>query len=177
MAESGIEIRKLNAEDAQSFWQLRREGLELEPQAFTESVEEHRKITVDEVARRLSGTAADGNFVLGAFAQVNNTGQLVGMAGFFQRQGPKIRHRGLIWGVYVQSEWRSHGVGRLLLAEVLRLARTIPGLEQIHLAVGTDQAAARRLYASLGFESYGRDVHALKLDDGYVDEEMMLLRL
>lgn len=38
MAESGIEIRKLNAEDAQSFWQLRREGLELEPQAFTESV-------------------------------------------------------------------------------------------------------------------------------------------
>lgn len=77
----------------------------------------------------------------------------------------------------MQSEWRKHGVGRLLLSGVLRLARTLPGLEQIHLAVGTDQAAARGLYGSLGFESYGRDIHALKLGDSYVDEEMMLLRL
>jgi ribosomal protein S18 acetylase RimI-like enzyme len=179
MADSGIEVRKLNPEDAQSFWQLRLGALELEPQAFTESVEEHRKITVDEVARRLSNSVANANFVLGAFAKANdnNEDQLVGVAGFFQRQGPKIRHRGLIWGVYVQSAWRKHGVGRLLLSEVLRLARALPGLEQIHLAVGTDQAAAQRLYKSLGFEAYGRDVHALKLGDSYVDEELMLLRL
>jgi ribosomal protein S18 acetylase RimI-like enzyme len=99
------------------------------------------------------------------------------VAGFLQRQGPKIRHRGLIWGVYVQAAWRKHGVGRLLLSEALHLARTLLGLEQIHLAVGTNQAAARRLYASLGFKACGRDVHALKLGDIYVDEELMLLRL
>jgi RimJ/RimL family protein N-acetyltransferase len=175
MAESEIEVRKLGAEDAQSFWQLRLAALEQEPRAFTESVEEHRKLAVDEVARRLSGTVVNGNFVMGAFAKSGH--RLVGMAGFFQRPGPKIRHRGLIWGVYLQNEWRKQGVGRLLLAELLRLARTIPDLEQIHLAVATDQSAARRLYASLGFETYGRDVHALKLGDRYVDEELMLLRL
>lgn len=173
MAEPQITIRKLTGEDAHSFLQLRGEGLELEPQAFTESVEEHRKLTVEEVARRLNATAPQGNFVLGAFAG----SQLVGMAGFFQRQGPKVRHRGLIWGVYVQAAWRKQGVGRLLLSEILRLARTINGLEQIQLGVGTDRPAAQRLYASLGFEVYGREVHALKLGDTYVDEDLMLLRL
>jgi ribosomal protein S18 acetylase RimI-like enzyme len=173
MAESQITIRKLTGDDAQSFWQLRSEGLELEPHAFTESVDEHRKITVDEIARRLGGTVADGNFVMGAFAG----SQMVGTVGFFQRQGPKVRHRGIIWGVYVQAAWRKQGVAKLRLAEMLRLARTINGLEQIQLGVGIDRPAAQHLYASLGFEFYGREVHALKLADRYVDEDLMLLRL
>ena len=37
---------------------------------------------------------------------------------------------------------------------------------------------ARRLYASFGFETYGREQHATKLPDGsYVDEELMVLFL
>jgi hypothetical protein len=43
--------------------------------------------------------------------------------------------------------------------------------------VATSQPAARQLYLSLGFESFGCERHALKIGDVYVDEEHMSLSL
>jgi hypothetical protein len=51
------------------------------------------------------------------------------------------------------------------------------GIERILLMVGTSQPAARQLYLSLGFESFGCEPHALKVGDVYVDEEHMVLQL
>jgi hypothetical protein len=44
----------------------------------------------------------------------------------------------------------------------------------IILTVGAGQAAARRLYSSLGFELFGHEPHALKVGDVYVDEDYMV---
>jgi hypothetical protein len=38
-----IEIRLLTAADANAYWELRLESLELEAQAFSSSAEEHRR--------------------------------------------------------------------------------------------------------------------------------------
>jgi hypothetical protein len=54
-------------------------------------------------------------------------------------------------------------------------ARVQPGLEQITLAVGSDQTGAKRLYSSLGFEAFGQERHALRLGDAYVDQDHMVL--
>ncbi len=114
-----------------------------------------------------------GDFVVGAFDQ----GQLIGMTGYYREKREKIRHRGHIWGVYVRQEWRGKGVGRALMSELLRLACAQHGLEQVNLGVGTDQLAAKRLYASLGFEVYGCERQALKLGENYVDKDLMVLWL
>ena len=90
-----MEIRRLTAQDASSYQQLRHEALQREPLAFTDSVAEHQSVTLETIKTRL--TAAEDNFVMGAFIDR----RLVGMAGFFRRKGEKIRHRGGIWGVYV----------------------------------------------------------------------------
>jgi ribosomal protein S18 acetylase RimI-like enzyme len=134
---------------------------------------QHRALTIAEVRGRLGSGGSNDNFVLGAF----DGEQLVGMAGFFRRQGEKICHRGEIWGVYIAKQYRGRWCGQSLLEELINQLRSVAGLEQVALGVSVGNTGAKRLYESLGFETYGREARALKIGEYYLDEELMVLYL
>jgi RimJ/RimL family protein N-acetyltransferase len=166
-----MEMRRLTERDVEALWKLRLQALESVPEAFGESAEEHRQTSVEAYANRLRD-GGDENFVIGAFAGP----ELMGMVGFYRELRLKRRHTGGIWGMFVAPSSRGQGVGAVLLQEALTRARAIPGLRRVHLSVIASQAAARKLYISAGFRSYGTEPEALMLGDRYVDEEHMILR-
>ncbi len=101
----------------------------------------------------------------------------MGTAGFWRERQPKLRHKGMIWGVYVKPEYRGRGLARLPMGAVLERVRGFPDLRQIKLAVAATQVAAERLYRSLGFEQFGYASGALSVAGELVDEYWMVLRL
>jgi ribosomal protein S18 acetylase RimI-like enzyme len=164
--------RKLTEEDLDALWNLRLRALQDNPEAFGSTHEETQQRGKESYQQRLRQPHAE-TFYLGAFEDE----RLVGMVGFFRESGTKGQHKGYIISMYVAPEQRGRGIGKALVAEAIAQARTVPGIDQLLLAAVTTNTAARQLYRSLGFEVYGLEPRALKQDDQYWGEELMILRL
>jgi phosphinothricin acetyltransferase len=76
------------------------------------------------------------------------------------------------FSVYVDRDWRGHGVGRLLLAKLEERARQI-GYHKLVLAAFPTNTAGRRLYERRGFREVGIYYEQGLLDGRWVDVLLM----
>ncbi|GHI00786.1 GNAT family N-acetyltransferase [Neobacillus kokaensis] len=167
-----MEIRLLTPTDAQDYWELRLEALKQNPEAFLTSYEEaaKRETPIDQVARNLS-TA--GNYTFGAF----DGQKIIGMGTLLHESSVKIQHKANIFAVYVTPEKQGLGAGTGLLTAAIEKAKTIEAIEKINLTVNASNEKAKKLYTKLGFQTFGYEEKALKINNTYYDEEYMVLHI
>ncbi|MBZ5202214.1 GNAT family N-acetyltransferase [Planomicrobium chinense] len=162
-----MDIRELTAEDAASYRELRIEALTNNPDAFGSVLEDALQKPVEMTAESLASQLA---VTFGAFWE----GQLVGNVTLLREAGKKMKHRANVVAVYVTPRARGNGVAKRLMEELLDYANEWEGIEQLYLAVSSNNRSAIGLYQRFGFEKYGTEYRAMKSGDEYTDEELMV---
>jgi len=159
------QIKQLHSQ-AWALWkEIRLEALKLHPEAFTSSYEEEALWEDEKFKQQL-----EKSYVFAAFMDH----KLVGVSGFFVLEPQKIKHRGLLFGVYIRKEHRGKGVAKQLLKEIINHARQ--KVVQLHCTVNAKNKDAFKLYQNHGFQLYGTAPRSLKIGDKFYDEHLMVLK-
>jgi RimJ/RimL family protein N-acetyltransferase len=153
----------LTPADAESYRDIRLEGLRQNPEAFGSTFERENAMPLAWFAERIANVNIFGGFV---------EGELLGVAGYRRQDGAKESHKAILWGMYVRPKGRNCGLGQDLIAAIV--AHASGSVEQLKLVVTGGNEAAHRLYRRVGFSEYGREIRALKHDGRYLDEILMV---
>lgn len=157
--------------DVAEFVRLRRASFRDAPLSFAQDPD----ATIDAAAIRAEWerTLGADQFILGYFVGE----RLAGMVGFSRCEPAKRRHRGYVWGFFVDAAYQGRGIGRQLMEALIARARELEGLEKIYLTVSHLATAALALYLKLGFTEFGREPDAARTGKAKMDEIYLLLPL
>lgn len=163
---------RLTVTDVDRLRTLRAEALATDPWAFGSAPGEDRFESAEPARAALD----DPDQAIFAVEGPDPTGVLVAMAGVRRSTRTKHAHLASIRGVFVQPDARRRGHGRAVLEACIAWARDRPGVDRIALSVSERTPAARALYASRGFETWGVEPDCTRIDgDGAAEHHMHLV--
>ncbi len=108
------------------------------------------------------------------FLLAKHCNRIIGTANFNTEKRRRIRHRGS-FGICVLKDYWRKGVGTMLLDKLLDFAKNSAKVEIVSLEVRSDNLSAIHLYKKFGFEKVGTFKGYFKIDDEYVDFDIMQL--
>lgn len=161
-------IRKLTIHDAAALKAIRLEAVQDSPSSFMPNAEEVRARSIESFAQLLSDPQ---DAVYGVFIE----NDLIAIAGLRRNSAAKLKHKANIFGVYTQAAQRKKGIARRLLLTLLDDAYSDPSVVQITLSVNTENYNAKSLYESMGFEQYGLEKNAMRVDGVFIHEAHLVL--
>jgi putative acetyltransferase len=98
-------------------------------------------------------------------------GKPCGLANLYIQPFRKLAHT-CLFSIIVQKKFRGKGVGKALIEELTKLAKTKFHIEILHLEVYKGNPA-QKLYERLGFEEFGCQAQFIQEDQGYLDKIFM----
>lgn len=169
---SDLRIRPMQAPDLPAYKSLRDLMLTRHPEAFTSDAETETRRDLSYYQSRLPGDTT-------LFTLLACEGsQLLGALTCERERRRKVQHVTHLVGMMVLPRLQGRGIGGALLDDALARLRALPELAMVTLSVTRSNDSAVRLYASRGFERYGRLPGAIRLPDGReLDKDLMMLRL
>jgi GNAT superfamily N-acetyltransferase len=163
-----VHVVRLSPQDWRIFKEIRLEALRREPAAFSSTYAETRARPDESWRQWLENPLC---IVLGALAGERP----IGIVGAYLGSEDGDASVAVVFGMYVNREYRRQGVGRLLLASLIDLLLEIPDIATIRLWVTEEQDSARILYESVGFQVVSRESKNLQ-GDGRLRDELVMER-
>lgn len=103
-------------------------------------------------------------------------GKIIGNASFDGMLSQRMKHRGELGISVIKAEW-GNGVGSMLMEKIIDFVKNEAHGEIISLEVRSDNTRAIKLYEKYGFRKIGHFEGFFKIDDKYVDFDLMNLYL
>jgi GNAT superfamily N-acetyltransferase len=156
-------IRILTPDDALAWRDLRIAMLTHDPQGFhADLAEAHARSE----AQWRDSMLAPPDAMFGLFRD----GGLAGSAGFVTEKRPKLAHKGWLMAVYVVPGLRGQGWGRKLVRAVIGHAR-----DRVDVLLTGASVEGAPVYRAEGFETFGVERDAARVDGKSWDEELMAI--
>lgn len=160
-----IALRRLHGADYPAFAALRLAGAATEADCFRFAPEDDFARSEEATAQRLANAVAIGAFDGDTLVAVGAVEPFVGV---------KLRHKWLLWGMYVA--WPGLGLGEKIVRALLSVARD-GGAQSVQLTVMADNRRARALYERCGFTVYATEPQSVRRGETLADELLMRIVL
>jgi ribosomal protein S18 acetylase RimI-like enzyme len=168
--DQDVSVVALGPPDWRDLRAIRLEALRSEPAAYSSSYEETLEWSDEDWRRRLTN-----DHRLHLLARVQN--RPIGIVGGYLGSDEGDDSVAEVFGMYVTSEYRGRGIGRLLLTALIDHLSALPQISMIRLGVTEMQDPARTLYESVGFQVVGKADEGIVMNDRRYDELIIELRV
>lgn len=161
---SDFVIRRLNRDDAKAYFALRLRCMHDAALQFRSAPEDVEREGLAHWQARL---AQEDDRIVGVF----DGNALIGIGGITRDWRVKLRHKALLFGMFVAPQATGQGIGIAIVDALIAEARGF--VSSLHLTLMADNDRALALYERAGFTVYGREPQSVMQPDGPGDELLM----